>query len=77
MIGKKHRWKIASMKKNNVGELFGLPLGCKTIGNKWLLKVKRKRMVKWRNTKCDWWQKGLHKLKESAMMKYKAQGPPK
>ena len=30
------------MDNNNVWELVDLPLKCKTIGNKWVLKVKRK-----------------------------------
>jgi hypothetical protein len=33
---------MSSMDKNNVWELVDLPPGCKTIGNKWVLKVKRK-----------------------------------
>ncbi|GMP70896.1 hypothetical protein CsSME_00029532 [Camellia sinensis var. sinensis] len=33
---------IESMKKNHVWDLVDLPLGCKTIGNKWVLKIKRK-----------------------------------
>ena len=31
-----------SMAKNQVWELVDLPPGCKTIGNKWVLKIKRK-----------------------------------
>ena len=31
-----------SMAKNQVWELVDLPPGCKTIGNKWILKIKRK-----------------------------------
>ena len=33
---------MSSMDKNNVWELVDLPPGRKTIGNKWVLKVKRK-----------------------------------
>ncbi|CAL5374326.1 unnamed protein product [Camellia sinensis] len=33
---------IESMKKNHVWDLVDLPLGRKTIGNKWVLKIKRK-----------------------------------
>ena len=33
---------MSSMDKNNVWGLVDLPLGRKTIGNKWVLKVKRK-----------------------------------
>ena len=33
---------MSSMDKNNVWELVGLPLGRKTIGNKWVRKVKCK-----------------------------------
>ncbi|KAL0297953.1 UNVERIFIED_CONTAM: Retrovirus-related Pol polyprotein from transposon TNT 1-94 [Sesamum angustifolium] len=33
---------MSSMAKNNVWELVDLPTGRKTIGNKWVLKVKRK-----------------------------------
>ena len=33
---------ISSMTKNHVWELVDLPPGRKTIGNKWVLKVKRK-----------------------------------
>ncbi|KAL0293771.1 UNVERIFIED_CONTAM: Retrovirus-related Pol polyprotein from transposon TNT 1-94 [Sesamum calycinum] len=33
---------MSSMGKNNVWELVDLPTGRKTIGNKWVLKVKRK-----------------------------------
>ncbi|KAL0287546.1 UNVERIFIED_CONTAM: Retrovirus-related Pol polyprotein from transposon TNT 1-94 [Sesamum radiatum] len=33
---------MSSMAKNNVWELVNLPAGRKTIGNKWVLKVKRK-----------------------------------
>ena len=33
---------MSSMDKNNVWELLNLLPGCKTIGNKWVLKVKRK-----------------------------------
>ncbi|KAL0283562.1 UNVERIFIED_CONTAM: putative mitochondrial protein [Sesamum radiatum] len=33
---------MSSMAKNNVWELVDLPTGHKTIGNKWVLKVKRK-----------------------------------
>lgn len=30
------------MKSNNVWKLVGLPQGCKTIENKWILKIKYK-----------------------------------
>ncbi|KAL0396255.1 UNVERIFIED_CONTAM: Retrovirus-related Pol polyprotein from transposon TNT 1-94 [Sesamum calycinum] len=33
---------MSSMTKNSVWELVDLPTGCKTIGNKWFLKVKHK-----------------------------------
>ena len=33
---------MSSMDKNNVWELVDHPPGCKTIGNKWVIKVKRK-----------------------------------
>ncbi|KAL0298982.1 UNVERIFIED_CONTAM: Retrovirus-related Pol polyprotein from transposon TNT 1-94 [Sesamum radiatum] len=33
---------MSSMARNNVWELVDLPTGRKTIGNKWVLKVKRK-----------------------------------
>jgi hypothetical protein len=33
---------MSYMDKNNVWELVDLPLGRKTIGNKWVVKVKRK-----------------------------------
>ena len=33
---------MSSMDKNNVWELVDHPLGRKTIGNKWVIKVKRK-----------------------------------
>ena len=33
---------MASMRSNYVWELVDLPKGCKTIGNKWVLKIKRK-----------------------------------
>jgi hypothetical protein len=33
---------MSSMDKNNVWELLNLLPGCNTIGNKWVLKVKRK-----------------------------------
>ncbi|KAL0406201.1 UNVERIFIED_CONTAM: Retrovirus-related Pol polyprotein from transposon RE1 [Sesamum latifolium] len=33
---------MSSMAKNNVWELIDFPAGHKTIGNKWVLKVKRK-----------------------------------
>ena len=33
---------LSSMDKNFVWELVDLPLGCKAIGNKWVLKFKRK-----------------------------------
>ncbi|KAL0367312.1 UNVERIFIED_CONTAM: Copia protein [Sesamum radiatum] len=33
---------LSSMAKNNIWELVDLPTGCKTIGNKWVLKVKCK-----------------------------------
>ena len=33
---------IESMKKNHVWDLVDLPPGRKTIGNKWVLKIKRK-----------------------------------
>jgi len=43
-----HEWIVTmrdemdSMAKNQVCELVDLPLGCKTIGNKWVLKIKCK-----------------------------------
>ena len=33
---------MASMRSNHVWELVDLPKGRKTIGNKWVLKIKRK-----------------------------------
>ena len=33
---------LDSMKKNQVWDLVDLPKGCKSVGNKWVLKIKRK-----------------------------------
>ena len=33
---------MASMRSNHVWKLVDLPKGCKAIGNKWVLKIKRK-----------------------------------
>ncbi|KAH0709255.1 hypothetical protein KY284_010682 [Solanum tuberosum] len=45
---KKDEWlkakkkELESMKTNKVWDLVGLPQGCRSIGNKWILTVKRK-----------------------------------
>ena len=50
---------LSSMDKNSMWELVDLPPSRKAIGNKWVLKVKRKEMGQLKNTKHVFWRRGL------------------
>ena len=55
---------IESMRSNQVWKLVDLPKGRKAIGNKWVLKIKRKTYGDIERYKARFVAKGIHNKKE-------------